>query len=121
MIVFKYIDEHPDESEQVKVVNYFRNRAEGPLIFSQSVLSRNLWKRKELEDCVQSHPNALSYKHARIVTQPDVEKALVLWVHYMEEKGEIIDGPMLQEKRARYEEEFNVPEDECLSGVTVHP
>jgi len=62
------------------------------------MLSRNLQKWKELEDHVQSHPNALSYKHAQIVTQLDIEKALVLWVHYMEEKGEIINGPMLQEK-----------------------
>ena len=106
-----------NQADEKKVVNYFRNWAEGPLIFSQSMLSRNLQKWKELEDHVQSHPNALSYKHAQIVTQLDIEKALVLWVHYMEEKGEIINGPMLQEKWACYEKEFDVPEDEHLSGV----
>ena len=35
----------------------------------------------------------------------------------MEEKGESINGPMLQEKWVHYKKEFNVPEDECLSGV----
>ena len=50
------------------------------------------------------------------MTQPDVEKALVLWVRHMEEKGETINGHMLVAKRARFEDTFNVPQEERLSG-----
>jgi hypothetical protein len=51
-----------------------------------------------------------------VVTRPDVEKALFLWVRYMEQKGEQVNGPMLKEKRCRFEVLFNVPEDERLTG-----
>jgi len=65
------------------------------------------------------NPSALLYKHPRIVTRPDVERALVLWVKHMEEKRETIDGPMLREKRKQFEEEFNVPADERLGDGWV--
>ena len=58
----------------------------------------------------------MSSKCAQIVTQPNVERALVLWVKHMEKKGETINGPMLQEKQQRYENDFNVPEIERLHG-----
>ncbi|KAG6811566.1 hypothetical protein H0H87_010344, partial [Tephrocybe sp. NHM501043] len=32
----------------------------------------------------------------------------------MEAKGESVSGPMLREKRKRYKEEFEVPDDQCL-------
>jgi len=55
-------------------------------------------------------------KRPRVVTRPDVEKALFLWVRHMEEKGENINGAMLAEKRRRFEEQLQVPDDERLSG-----
>jgi Tc5 transposase DNA-binding domain len=72
--------------------------------------------RSDLEKRAASYPNALSSKCPRVVTCPDVERALVLWVHHMEEKGEIVNGPMLREKRAKFEDQFDVPETEWLPG-----
>jgi hypothetical protein len=34
----------------------------------------------------------------------------------MEDKGEAVSGPMLQEKCIRFENAFDVPEAECLTG-----
>ena len=51
-----------------------------------------------------------------MVTRPDVERALILWVHHMEEKGETFSGPMLLEKHKTFEEMLQVPEDERLHG-----
>jgi hypothetical protein len=34
----------------------------------------------------------------RVVTRPDVERALILWVRHMEERGETVNGPMLKAK-----------------------
>ena len=45
-----------------------------------------------------------------------LQRALYLWVQHMENKEEALTGPMLQEKRARFEEEFKVPEEERLKG-----
>ncbi|KIJ39132.1 hypothetical protein M422DRAFT_258011 [Sphaerobolus stellatus SS14] len=47
---------------------------------------------------------------------PDVERALALWVHHMEEKGETVNGPMLAEKCGRFEEAFGVLKEERLTG-----
>ena len=89
LTVIRFTDEHPILS-QGKVVEYFRTRKERALVFTQSALSRNLRNHAELEARSQSNPNALSAKRARIVTRPDVERALVLWVYYMMEKGETV-------------------------------
>ena len=59
---------------------------------------------------------ALSAKCPRIVTRPDVERALVLWIYSMEEKGESVTGPMLCVKWEKFEDSFNVPENEQLKG-----
>jgi len=72
--------------------------------------------QEELEKHVTSHPNALSSKHPRVVTRPDVERALVLWVRHMEEKGETVNGPMLKAKQLKFEEQFDVPEAERLTA-----
>lgn len=101
---------------QPKVVEFFAERKEGPLIFTQSSLSRKLRDRAKLEDRVHENPNALSGKRSRVVTRPDVERALVLWFKSMQQKGETVSGPMLVEKRSRFEKEFEVPEEECLKG-----
>jgi hypothetical protein len=84
--------------------------------FNQCTLSRKIKSQEELQKHITSHPNALSLKRPRIVTRPDVERALILWVRHMEEKGETVNGPMLKAKRLKFEEQFDVPEAECLSG-----
>jgi hypothetical protein len=113
--IFSYIDEHPDVS-QGDVVNHFRTLRDGALVFTQSTLSRKLKDRAKLEERMTSFPNALSSKRMRVVTQPDVECALVLWIQHMEKKNEQVNGPMLQEKRSRFEKLFNVPDNEWLTG-----
>ncbi|KIK80473.1 hypothetical protein PAXRUDRAFT_158593, partial [Paxillus rubicundulus Ve08.2h10] len=113
--VFAYIDSHPTVPQN-SVVKHFGTLKSGALIFTQATLSHKLHTRPVLEACVNDNPNALSSKHPRIVTRPDVERALILWVRQMENKGETVSGPMLREKRARFEKELNVPEKERLQG-----
>jgi len=115
MVVFAFIDDHPDMG-QAAVVEHFASKIDGALIFTQSTLSRKIKMRPELEERVNSNPNALSAKRARIVTRPDIERALVLWFKQMEAKQETVTGPMLREKRKRFEEMFGVPENERLLG-----
>ncbi|KIK74169.1 hypothetical protein PAXRUDRAFT_176503 [Paxillus rubicundulus Ve08.2h10] len=97
MTVFAYVDSHPT-TPQNSIVNHFRTLKSGPLVFTQATLSRKLHSRLALEARVNDNPNALSSKRPRIVTRPDVEQALILWVRQMENKGEMVSGPMLQEK-----------------------
>ena len=79
-------------------------------------------QHEELKACAQSHPAAFSGKRVRIVTRPDVKRALFLWVKHLEEKGETVSGPMLQVKRGKFEKALNVPESEQLKarGGLVH-
>ncbi|KAF8174437.1 hypothetical protein K438DRAFT_1488151, partial [Mycena galopus ATCC 62051] len=111
--VFAFVDEHPDMSQE-DVTKHFRTLATGPLIFSQETLSRNLRKRAEIEERAKKNPSALSSKRDRVVTRPDVERGLVLWVAQIEGKGETVTGDMLIEKRGRLEDAFGVPEEERL-------
>lgn len=113
--VFAYIDQHPNLTQDA-IVQHFTTRAEGSLIFDQSTLSRKLKNRTKLEERVNEHPNALSGKRSRVVTRPDVERALFLWVKHMEEIGESVNGAMLVAKRGRFEDLFNVPLEERLQG-----
>ena len=115
LTVFEFMDTHPHLS-QGQVVDYFGSRTSGILVFQQCTLSRKLAQRMELEGRVNSHPNALSSKRVRVVTHPDVERTLILWVHHMESKGETVTGPMLREKRKRFEDLFKVPDAERLHG-----
>jgi hypothetical protein len=109
--VFAYCDLHLEK----EISDHFKGLATGALEFSQETLSRKLAKRSELEARVNSNPNALSMKRERIVTRTDVERrALVLWVEHMESKGETVTGDMLIEKCARFEKEFDVPEEQKL-------
>ena len=66
---------------------------------------------------MHSNPNALSSKRLRIITRPDVDHALWLWVQHMEQKQEVINSGMLMAKRTVFEEALNVPEGERLSGA----
>jgi hypothetical protein len=115
LTVFAFIDDHPSLGQSA-VVAHFKGRAEGALVFTQSTLSRKLKTRPELEARVGSNPNALSSKRPRVVTCPEVERALVLWMRSMEEKGETVNGPMLLEKRQRFEKSFSIPDEQCLQG-----
>jgi hypothetical protein len=113
--VYAYVDKHPTAS-QGDIVKHFGTLPTGALIFNQSTLSRKLRQRSGMEARVSSHPNALSGKRPRAVVRPDVERALILWIRHMENKGETVTGLMVKEKRRRFEDEFQVPETERLSG-----
>ena len=77
MTVYAYVDTLPHPIKQVDVVNYFATRPEGLLIFTQSsTLSRKLRYRSEMEARVSLDANALSSKQPRVVTRPDVDRAL---------------------------------------------
>ena len=117
LTVFAFIDTHPSFSQD-DIVQHFASKpdSEGPLKFTQSTLSRKIKQRPNLESRVNSNPTALFSKRPHIVTRPDVERALVIWLRSMEEKREVVTGAMLAEKRRRFEKEFGVPEIECLSG-----
>jgi hypothetical protein len=67
MTVFAFIDAHPALG-QTAVVEHFKSKAVGALVFTQSTLSRKLKDRTKLEARVQSYPNALSSKRPRMET-----------------------------------------------------
>ena len=115
LVVFQFIDEHPNVS-QSQVVLHFKTRQEGALFFTQSTLSRKLDQRAELEARKEANPNAMSSKRPRVVTHPDIERALILWIAHMQENKETVTGPMLRAKRKHFEEMLNVPENEQLPG-----
>lgn len=115
MTVFAYIDEHPSVSQE-EVVQHFAALHTGALEFTQPTLSRKLKARTNLEQRIDDNPSALSSKRPRIVTRPDVEKALIIWVRAMGDKGEYVTGTMLREKRKRFEDLLGVPEEERLSS-----
>jgi Tc5 transposase DNA-binding domain len=117
--IYSYIDSHPD-STQADIVQHFSTLPTGALVFNQSTLSRKLRDRPKMEARINDSPTALSSKKPCTVTRPDVERALYLWVQHMENKGEVITGPMLLEKCKRFEEEFGVPEKERLTGGWLH-
>ena len=115
LTVYAFVDTHPTTS-QAGIVQHFATLKKGKLIFNQSTLSRKLQERPKLEARVNDNPAALSSKRPRVVTCPQVERALVLWIQHMEAIGEVVTGPMLREKRKRFEEELQVPDKERLPG-----
>lgn len=115
LAVFDYCAKYPD-LDQHQVTGYFKTRTEGPLLFSQSTLSRKLKQRDVLESRATLSVYALSTKRARVVTRPDIEAMLFDWIRHMNGKGEVYTGDMLMEKRFRYENLANVPEAQRLAG-----
>jgi hypothetical protein len=113
--VYSFVDSHPTVS-QTEIIEHFKSLKSGALNFTQSTLSHKLREHPKMEARINDNPNALSLKRPRIVTRPDVECALILWVKHMESRRETVTGPMLREKRKRFEDEFDVPENERLSG-----
>ncbi|KAG6327246.1 hypothetical protein ID866_11843 [Astraeus odoratus] len=117
MTIYSYVDSHPD-IPQSNMVQYFSTLKTRALIFTQSTLSHRLHDHSKMEAHINSNPTPLSSKrpHIVIVTWPDVDCALYLWVQHMESKGEHVTGPMLQVKHSKFEEEFEVPKKERLPG-----
>jgi len=113
--VVEWYDQNQPVSQDATVKHY-QNLREGALIFDQASLSHHLTKkgRQKDQEKLAATPTALSAKKARIVTRPDVEKALRLWVEHMEQRRETVTGAMLVEKRARFEDKLDVPENERL-------
>ncbi|KAF9222121.1 DDE-domain-containing protein [Gyrodon lividus] len=87
--VYAYIDSHPGV-KQASIVQHFHSLQKGALLFDQSTLSRKLRQQPK----IQAH----------------VERALVLWVKDMENKGETVTGLMLREKWRRFEDQFQIHE-----------
>lgn len=115
-MVYSFIDSHPNVT-QAKIVEHFKSLKSGALVFMQSTLSRKLRERPKMEAHINDNPNALSLKRPRAATRPDVECALILWIRHMENIHETVTGPMLREKRKRFEDKFNnVPDNERLLG-----
>ncbi|KAH8976721.1 hypothetical protein EDB86DRAFT_2820486 [Lactarius hatsudake] len=115
LTVFAFIDTNAGIS-QTSVCDHFHSLANGALEFNQATLSRKLKKREEVEAYATSFPNAASTKRERIVTRPDVDQALYLWVKSMEAKKEIVTGCMLCAKRGFFEQELQVPEEARMQG-----
>ncbi|GJE99376.1 DDE-domain-containing protein [Phanerochaete sordida] len=115
LTVVQYADKHLNLT-QLQVVKYFRTRKEGALAFTQSTLSRHMSSEGRAKDAklLVSHPTALSSKRARVVTRPNVERALVLWIKHMEAKNEQVNGHMLSVKCTFFETKLDVPEEERL-------
>ncbi|KAJ6479841.1 hypothetical protein C8R45DRAFT_761573, partial [Mycena sanguinolenta] len=118
--VFNYIDDH-SSLNQNEVIAYFSSRPDskgGKLLFKQPALSKKLQQKDKIRTLVATaEPNFLSMKRARVVTSPEVDRALGLWVQDMERKRKTVTGPVLIEKRKRFEEALNIPEDQRLSGA----
>ncbi|KAJ3779959.1 hypothetical protein GGU10DRAFT_248935, partial [Lentinula aff. detonsa] len=102
---------------QHRICEHFANRPQGALIFTQATVSCITRDRNQLLDRAESNSNALSSKRPCVVTRPDVERALYLWVQHLNgELGETASGPMLEAKRLEFEKAFNVQEKERLTG-----
>lgn len=117
LTVIEFQEQHPMMS-QAQIVAHFSSLKDGKLVFDQSTLSRKFKMKDELKARAQSFPNALSSKRPRIVTCPTVDRALALWVAHMEDdRNESVTSAMLIAKRARFEEQFGIPEEERLADA----
>jgi hypothetical protein len=116
MEVYNWIDKHPHATQE-DIVKFFQTWAEGALFFDQGTLSRNLKKCSKREAEVTENLAALSSKHARIVTWPDVDQVLWKCVQDRMSNSRTVSGPELSEKWKIFEDKFAVPEAEQLSGA----
>ncbi|CAK5275207.1 unnamed protein product [Mycena citricolor] len=117
--VFNFMEQEPDMTQK-RVVEHFENRPDkdgGKLLFTQSALSKKIKKKDEIRETVANSSGAGSQKRARVVTCPEVDEALSLWVQDMEQKKNTVTGAMLIEKRKRLEELLNVPKEKRLTGT----
>ncbi|KAJ7787417.1 hypothetical protein B0H14DRAFT_2399445, partial [Mycena olivaceomarginata] len=84
--VFDYWDEHPKMS-QTAIVEYFSSWPDaevGKLLFKQPALSKKTKQKDKIRALVATEPNILSMKRARVVTSPEVDKALGLWAQCLQ-------------------------------------
>jgi hypothetical protein len=116
MEVYNWIDKHPHATQE-DIVKFFQTWAEGALFFDQGTLSRNLKKCSKREAEVTENLAALSSKHARIVTWPDVDQVLWKCVQDRMSNSRTVSGPELSEKWKIFKDKFAVPEAEQLSGA----
>ncbi|KAF6756552.1 hypothetical protein DFP72DRAFT_768376, partial [Ephemerocybe angulata] len=114
--VFKFMDERPDMT-QIDVAKHFSTLKDKALIFDQSTLSRRLKKRSWIKDQVSRAPGGASAKRECVVTCPEVDHALALWVKAMDAKNETVSGKMLVEKRRIFEERMAISEERRLDGT----
>ncbi|CAK5282842.1 unnamed protein product [Mycena citricolor] len=108
--------------KQKAVVEYFASRSNaegGKLSFTQGALSKHLnpVKKAALLALAAENSTALSLKRERVVTAPEVDRGLGLWVLNMEQKNRAVTGAMLIEQRKRLEVALNVPEERRLRGT----
>lgn len=105
LLVFNFIDTHP-AMPQVDVVKHFEAKKDEALIFTQSMLSRKLRQRENLEAHANSNPNAMSSKRP------------LARIRHMVEEGENIrvNAPMPKEKRKRPEDALEIPEVVRVEG-----
>ncbi|CAK5273889.1 unnamed protein product [Mycena citricolor] len=119
--VVQHIDKNPG-IKQKAVVDYFATRSTaegGRLLFTQGALSKHLKpdKKEALLKLAAENSAALSNKRERIVTSPEVDRALGFWVLDMEQKRRSVTGAMLIEQRKRFEEALKIPDDRRLRGT----
>ena len=88
-----------------------------PMVPLSLTLSQKLKKQEDLEAYATSFPNAVLTRHEHIVTHPDVDWALYLWVKSMEAKSKVVTGSMLCTKSRFFEQELRVPEEVWLQGA----
>ena len=105
---------------QAATVKHFKTLHDDALVFNQGSISHHLTEKGHEQDQAKltATPSALSSKHIHIVTRPDVEEALWLWVEHMERKQETVSQPMLIEEGAQFEDMLNILESQrlCSSG-----
>ncbi|KAG1785940.1 uncharacterized protein HD556DRAFT_1249025, partial [Suillus plorans] len=118
LTVVRYYDNNQPISQK-DVIKHFKNLPQGALRFTQSSLSHHITAKgySNGQAHLSSNTTALSEKRAWIVTQPDVKKALILWIGHIEQKHETVTDPMLMAKHAKFEEVMDIPEDERSKRV----
>ena len=117
LTVFAYCDKQPKPLNQTTVTSHFQNRKQDALFFTQPTLSHKLGDWQTIEARATSFPNALSSHRIWVVTHPDIEAALGLWVDHMHDKGEAVNRSMLFAKWQWFEDQLEVPESERLTGM----
>lgn len=110
--VIDFVKSHPDMTQEAVCVHF---RSKGWKL-KQGTLSKNLKREDQLRQQALATSNGPNTKRARIVTCPEVERALLLWFRAMEERGESPTGAMLVEKRRRFEIAMDIPPERRLSG-----
>ena len=92
MTVYAYVDTLPRPRGGSEILCH---KTSGRIAVQPATLSRKLRQRPEMEAHVDSIPSALSCKWPHVVTRPNVDSALWLWVQQMDQKGEVVNSRTL--------------------------